>query len=154
MITAKDFRAAFVDLIRNKANISYDIYFNGINKSDTSYVWVNFIRARKTSWDNAYFQWNISVDIQVILISDDYAEVRYTDLWDISDSLTKAIKPYIKIKDRFVTIQDFDSSIVDDILHYEFDMNFTDYVPSAEYEETEYDLMKELEMELSIQKEG
>ena len=150
MITAKDFRAAFVDLLKNKANIPYDVYFNSVNKSDTSYVWVNFVNAQKTSWDIAYFQWNISVDIQVVLVSNEYADVKYTDLWEISDSLTQAITPYIKIKDRFVTVQDFNSQIIDDVLHYEFDMNFTDYVPSAEYEESDYDLMKELEIEMSL----
>ena len=149
MITAKDFRAAFVDLIKNKAHIPYDIYFNSVNKSDTSYVWVNFVKATKTSWDIAYFQWNISVDIQVVPVSNEYTDVKYTELWDISDSLTQAIMPYIQIKDRFITVQDFDSQIIDDVLHYEFDMNFTDYVPSAEYEESEYDFMKDLEMELS-----
>ncbi len=146
MITAADIRAAFVDLIKNKAKIPYDVYFNRVTKSDTSYVWVE-LQARKTSWDEAYFQRIISVNIHIIPFPNDYAEVKYSELWDISDSLTKAIMPYIKIKDRFITVYDFNSSIVDDVLHYEFEMDFTDYVQNDKYEEADYEFMENLELD-------
>ena len=127
MIAAKDFRAAFVDLIQNKAQIPYDVHFNHVNKSNVSYVWVD-LRMHKKSWDVAYFQWVIDVEIMVILSPSDYAKIKHDDLWNISDSLTKSIMPCMEIKDRFITVQDFNSYIVDDVLHYEFNLDFTDYV--------------------------
>ena len=146
-ITAKDIRAAFVDLIHNKAQIPYDVHFNHVNKSTTSYVWVE-LQMRKSSWDIAFFQWSIDVDIQVILSPDDYAVVKYTGLWEIADSLTKSIMPCMQIKDRFITIQEFNSNVVDDVLHYEFNLDFTDYVQSDEYEGVGYELMQELNLDL------
>lgn len=148
MLTGKDIRAALTDLINNKAGIPYDVYFNHVNKSDTSYVWVNMSR-RKRSWDEVYFQRIIDIDIQVILFPDDYANVKHTDLWDIADNLTQAIMPCIKIKDRLITVQDFNSSIVDDVLHYEFSLDFTDYVQSDKYEGKDYELMMILELNLN-----
>ena len=148
MLTGKDIRASLTDLINEKAGIPYDVYFNHVNKSDTSYVWVN-MSARKQSWDEVYFQRIIDVDIQVILFPDTYANVKHTDLWDISDALTQAIMPCLKIKDRFITVQDFHSDIVDDVLHYEFSLDFTDYVRSAKYEGAEYELMMNLELNLN-----
>ena len=54
-----------------------------------------------------------------------------------------------KSKTRYVTVQSFNSYIVDDILHYEFALDFTDYVQSDEYEGLEYDLMENLEVNLN-----
>ena len=146
-ITAKDIRAAFVELIQGKAQIPYEIHFNHVNKSTASYVWVEF-QMKKSSWDAALFQRSIDVDIHVILNPDDYAVVKYTGLWDISDSLTKAIMPCVQIKDRFITVYEFNSHIVDDVLHYEFNLDFTDYVQSDEYEGVGYELMQELSLNL------
>lgn len=148
LITAADIRKAFVDLINNEANIPYEVHFNNVNKSNDSYVWVD-LHEHKTSLDEAYFQWNISVDIQVIIFPSQFANVKHTDLWDISDALTGAIMPCLKIKDRFITIQEFDSYIIDDVLHYEFSMDFTDYVKSFKYEGSNYDLMQNLELALN-----
>ena len=147
MITAKDIRKAFVDLIQQKAQIPYEVHFNHVNKSTESYIWVE-LQMRKTNWDIAYFQWNINVDIQVILNPNDYAVVKYTGLWDIADKLTKSVMPCMQINDRFMTIQDFDSHIIDDVLHYEFNLNFTDYVQNDEYEGVEYEMMQDLNLKL------
>lgn len=146
MITAEDFETAFVDLIHKNARLPYDVSLDYIGNAKDSYIWVE-LQARKTNWDAAYFQWAINVDIQVILTPDDYAVVKYTGLWDIADSLTKAIMPCMRIKDRFITVQDFNASIIDDVLHYEFNLDFTDYVQNDEYEGAEYELMQDLKLD-------
>lgn len=148
MITAIDIRKAFVKLIQEKAQIPYKVHFNYISKSNESYVWVE-LQPRKINWDKVYFQWVINIDIQVILFPSNHAEIKHTDLWNISDALTKVIMPCFHVKDRFITVQDFNSYIVDDILHYEFVLDFTDYVQSDEYEGLEYDLMENLEVNLN-----
>lgn len=147
MITAKDIRSALVDLINNQARIPYDVHFNLVNKSKESYIWVK-LQMRKYDWDMAYFQRSIDVDIHVILVPDAHATVKHTELWDIADALTATIMPSMQIKDRFVTIQDTSSYIVDDVLHYEFNLDFTDYVQNDEYEEIGYELMQELNLNL------
>lgn len=148
MITTKDIRKAFVTLINEKAQIPYKVHFNHINKSNESYIWVE-LQVRKANWDKAYFQRIIDVDIQVILFPSNYAEVKHTDLWDIADSLTQVIMPCLQIKDRFITVQNENAHIVDDVLHYEFVLDFTDYAQSDEYEGLLYDLMENLEVKLN-----
>ncbi len=152
MITATDIRKAFVKLIQEKAQLPYKVHFNYISKSNESYVWVE-LQPRKINWDKVYFQWVINVDIQVILFPSNHAEIKHTDLWDISDALTRVIMPCLEIETigntRYITVQDANTYIVDDILHYEFALDFTDYVQSDEYEGLEYDLMENLEVKLN-----
>lgn len=152
MITATDIRTAFVTLINEKAQIPYKVHFNYMSKSNESYVWVE-LQPRKINWDKVYFQWVINVDIQVILFPSNHAEIKHTDLCNISDALTRAIMPCLEIETtgnaRHITVQDANAYIVDDILHYEFALDFTDYVQSDEYEGLEYDLMENLEVNLN-----
>ena len=155
MITAREIRHALKELIEKKAGLPYDVSFNRIEKSEKSYIWID-LRHLKNSIDDAYFQRTIGVDINVILFPDDYATVIHDDLWDIADKLTVAVMPCVKIetedgnksKNRYITVQDFSTYIVDDVLHYEFKLEFTDYVPSNKYEETEYELMENLDIDL------
>lgn len=148
MLTAKDFREALVNLIKVKAKLPYRVHFNHVNKSNQSYIWID-VRPQKRSWDKVYFQRILVIDIRVILFPDNNAEVKHTDLMDISDALDMAIMPCFQIKDRFITIQEFSSHIFDDVLHYEFTLDFTDYIPSDEYEGLAYGLMQNLEVDLN-----
>lgn len=148
MLTAKDFREALVDLIRVKARLPYKVHFNHVNKSNESYVWIE-LNPQKRSWDSVYFQRIMNVEIHVILFPDTHAEVKHTNLMEISDALDAAIMPCFHIKDRFITVQEFNSHIFDDVLHYEFALDFTDYVPNDEYEGLSYELMQNLEVDLN-----
>ena len=148
MLTAKDFREALRKLITVKANLPYDVFFNHVNNSNESYVWID-VQPRKKSWDKVYFQRVINVNIHVLLVPDEFTEVNHEELMDISDELDKAIMPCFQIKDRFVTVQEFNSHIFDDVLHYEFVLDFTDCIPSDEYEGLSYELMKNLETDLN-----
>lgn len=148
MLTAKDFREALINLIQVKARLPYDVHFNHVNKSKKSYIWIE-LRPQKTSWDKVYFQRVLNVYIYAILLPDKNAEIKHTDLMDISDALDKAIMPCFQIKDRFITVQEFSSHIFDDVLHYDFTLDFTDCVPSDEYEGLSYELMGNLEADLN-----
>lgn len=158
MITAKEIRHALKILVTDKAKLPYAVSFNHVEKSNRSYIWID-LNVKKTSIDKAYFQWLIGVDIQVVLFPDEYAAISHDDLWAISDKLTAAVMPYIEIetedhdktKTRFITIQNFNSYVVDEILHYEFNLDFTDYVQSDEYEGADYDLMQILELEFTAE---
>ena len=155
MITAKEIRHALKILVTDKAKLPYAVSFNHVEKSNQSYIWID-LNPKKSSIDTAYFQWTINVDIQVILFPDEYTAINADDLWAISDKLTAAVMPYVEIetedhdktKTRYITVQTFNSYIVDEILHYEFNLDFTDYVQSDEYEGLDYDFMQNLELNL------
>lgn len=146
MLKAEDFQKALVNLVEKI--LPYNVSFDFVEEPDESYVWID-IKPRKKSWDKVYFQRILEIEIQVILIPDDFGIIKHSELWKIIDKLDAAIMPCIKIKDRFITVQDFKSYIVDDILHYEFALDFTDYVPNDEHEGNDYDLMENLEMKLN-----
>lgn len=148
MLTAKDFRKALCELINDKAKLPYDVFFNHVNNSRESYVWID-VQPQKKSWDRVYFQRVMNVDIHVLLTPDEYAEVKHSGLMDIADALDSAIMPCLQVRDRFITVQEFSSHIFDDVLHYEFVLDFTDCVPNAEYEGLSYELMENLETDLN-----
>lgn len=148
MLTNEDIQTALVNLVKINANLPYPVHFNRVRKSDKSYIWIE-IRASKKSFDGVYFQRILAIDIQTVLLPDEYAEVKYTDLMKISDALDAAIMPCVKIKDRSITVQDFNSYVVDDVLHYKFTLDFTDYLPNGEYDGSNYGLMENLEVDLN-----
>lgn len=148
MITAKDFRKALVDLVIVKAELPYKVWFEYVQQSKVSYVWID-IRPQKQSWDAAYFQRILNIDIQVVLLPDENGNVSRTKLFEIADALDRAVMPCVQIKDRFITVQNFHANIVDDVLHYEFALDFTDYVPNGEYDGSIYDFMENLEVDLN-----
>ncbi len=158
MITAKEIRHALKVLVNDKAKLPYAVSFNHVEKSNQSYIWID-LNSKKTSIDKAYFQWSINVDIQVILFPDEYTAINADDLWEISDKLTTAVMPYVEIetedndktKTRYTTVYTFNSYIVDEILHYEFNLDFTDYVQSDEYEGLDYNLMQNLKFNLTAE---
>ena len=115
MLTNEDIQTALVNLVKINANLPYPVHFNRVRKSDKSYIWIE-IQSSKKSFDSVYFQRILTIDIQTVLLPDEYAEVKYTDLMKISDALDAAIMPCVKIKDRSITVQDFNSYVVDDVL--------------------------------------
>lgn len=145
MIKSTDIRDAISDLIKIKAGLNLKVYFNHVLDSSESYAWVRLRPARRDEGHD-YFQRRISVDISVVLVPDEYAEIKHTELLDIADALDEATHGYIQILDRNVTIYDTNVHIFDDILHYEFVLEFADYVTSQPTDTgfEEYDKMEEL----------
>ena len=152
MLTARDIRQALVDLIKVKAQIPFDVHFNHINKSNKSYIWIEF-RPQKKNIDSVYFQRILNVDIHVVLFPDSNAEVKHTDLLSISDEMDKVIMPCLQIKDRFITILNSNSYIFDDILHYEFSLDFTDCVEREPVDKfgNKFDIMQELSLKMETE---
>jgi hypothetical protein len=55
--------------------------------------------------------------------------VKRSLLYDAIDTLDEAIRPVLQIGDRHITILENNSVIVDEILHYEFSLDFADFLP-------------------------
>lgn len=47
----------------------------------------------------------------------------------MADVLDRLIRPVLAIKDRKITVQDSEITVVDDVLHYIFTLDFTDGLP-------------------------
>ena len=151
MLTVSEIQTALCKLVTDNTDIE-DVWFDYVNYPSEDeiqdYVWIE-LRPNKKSFDGAYYQRTIAVDMQVVLKPDEYDEVSRTRLYEIIDCFDTAIMPCLQIKDRFITVQDFNANIVDSVLHYEFVLDFTDYVQSDEYEGIAYDLMQNLEVNLN-----
>ena len=52
MITAKEIRMAFVDVL--KANFTYEIHFDRVQKSNVSYFYVKFVPSRADTFSRVY----------------------------------------------------------------------------------------------------
>ena len=144
MITAQEIRAAIADLLKNKAGLPYEVHFNNNKESSKSYFFVTITSRRKT-FDRVYYERFLTVDCQLRLLPDEFNTIRRTELYSAADALDTAICPVIKIKDRHVTVLNTRSRIVDDILHYEFDLDFADYLPIEVQP-----FMEELNLNLSV----
>lgn len=61
------------------------------------------------------------------------------------DGLKKAYGMTLKVKDRYITLQEIRTDITDGVLQFKFDLNFFDGV---EITKEEYEIMKQLNMNL------
>ncbi len=127
MIAAKDLRAAIATLLKANFN-GYRVHFDRIEQADEDYFYVELTPKRRTV-DTVYFDRKISVDITLTLAPDKLNRVKRSRLYDAIDTLDTAIRPVFHVCDRYITVQSVMAHIVDDILHYEFDLDFTDYLP-------------------------
>lgn len=143
MIKSSDIRDALADLVKVKAALPLKVFFNHVNNTSEDYV---HIRLRPARRDEGFgrFQRKIRVIMQVVLAPDG-GEVKHTDLYDIADALDEATCGYIQILDRAITIYDTDARIFDNILTYEFLLDFTDCIETARDAER-YELMRELQL--------
>ena len=146
MLKSLSIRDALADLIKVKAGLNLKVFFNHVSNAAESYVWVR-LRPKRTNESFGYLQRKIRVDFQVVL-SPNNGAVKHTDLLNIVDVLDEVTCQPLKIGDRFITILDAESIIFDNILTYSFSLDFTDCLSTLPPELTDYELMRELELEL------
>lgn len=127
MITAKELRAAITALLK-KNFPAYEVHYDNVEKADTSYFYIELAPSRKTI-DPVYYDRSIGIDIQLVLLPDKRGRVKRSLIYDAIDTLDAAIRPVLQVGDRFITILGNNSVIVDEILHYEFSLDFTDFLP-------------------------
>lgn len=138
MITAKELRAAIASLLK-KNFPAYKVHFDNVERANSSYFYV-WLSPRSKTIDRVYYDRTIDIDIQLVLLKDCKGRVKRSLLYDAIDKLDVALRPVLQIGDRFITISSTNSVIVDEILHYEFSLDFTDALPGEEVVE----LMQEL----------
>ena len=144
MVTYKDLRIAIVSLIRQAVTQPLDIHFNHVDKSNKSYVFVEVI-ASKVSLDAVYYQRIIDIDLQFVMIPPNDITIKRNDLMVIAETLDQILQSSFKVSDRYLTVINSNFHIFDEILHYEFTLNFTDAIDRSMNGGSEVELMAELE---------
>ena len=152
MVTYKDLRIAIVSLIRQAVAQPLDIHFNHVDKSNKSYVFVEVI-ASKVSLDAVYYQRTIDIDLQFVMIPPEDLTIKRNDLMEIAETLDQILQSSFKVSDRYLTVINSNFHIFDEILHYEFTLNFTDAIDRKVIGDTEAELMRELDLKLKQQDE-
>ena len=123
MISLLDIRDAMAALLKS-AYPDWKVHFDNVERPHAPYFYVE-LDQRTRSVDDVCSERSIAVVISAVLPQDRAGRVSRRELFEIADRL------------------DGRSTIVDDILHYYFDLNFVDAVevaPVDKMEELEFDL--------------
>jgi len=145
MITLREIKAAIVNVLKTKYP-EYRVHFDNVEKSDAPYFYVEFMPTA-TTVDDLFSDRLIQVDITYIHPKDAMGRVSRTAVFEVADALDKVFRPVLAVKDRHITILDAEMTIVDDILHYIFNLDFRDNFEDAAG--IQYELAQHLELEIN-----
>lgn len=144
MITLADIRKAITTALKSKFQ-SIKVFFDDVENSIDDYFYIEFTPKSKTI-DDIYTENIIKVDIDYILAEDKNGKIDRRKLQDSISKIDILFRPVFKVKDRAFTILETSTTIVDDILHFSFELNFVDCLSDEEFGGIKYELMKHLEM--------
>ncbi len=144
MIALRTIRDAIATKLKSKYP-TYKVHFDHVKRSDAPYFYVQ-MNPHATSLDDIYSDRRIGIDIQLILKEDACGRVSRANLYDAADILDALMRPVLQIGDRYITILDVETAFTDNVLHYLFDLSFTDAVTDEEIDGIQYELMQDLEM--------
>lgn len=147
MITLRDIKAAITTLLKSKYP-NYEVHFDNVEKSKAPYFYVELIPIA-TSIDDVYSDRTVQVDITYIHPKDKHGRVSRVIVFDMADRLDQIIRPVFKMKDRAITIKNAETTIVDDVLHYIFNLDFVDVVIDTESGQEKYETAKNLYLNLN-----
>ena len=145
MMTLREIKAAIVAVL-NQNFKGYAVHFDNVEKSDAPYFYVELMPTA-TTVDGLFSDRLIQVDITYIHPKDAMGRVSRTAVFEVADALDKVFRPVLAVKDRHITILDAEMTIVDDILHYIFNLDFRDNFEDADG--IQYELAQRLELEIN-----
>lgn len=140
MLSLLDMKQAITACLR-KAYPKEKIYFDHIDKMKMPYFYVEFTSIHHTPLDEVYTDKLLQID--VTYCPDEKREVKRVDLFAMADELDRVLRPVLQIKDRSLTLQDIEITVHDDVLHYIFNLDFTD---AFDVEET-HEFMEKITMD-------
>lgn len=124
MIKLRAIQKALVELLKSKYP-NYKVYFDNIEKSNAPYFYIEmFVRSGVGGY--TYFDRTVQVDITFRPIEDKYGRIKRSELYEMSDSLECLFRPVLKVDDRYITINDFEHTFIDEVLHFIFNLEFED----------------------------
>lgn len=124
MIKLRAIQKALVELLKSKY-FNYKVYFDNIEKSNAPYFYIEMF-VRSGVGDYTYFDRTVQVDITFRPIEDKYGRIKRSELYEMSDSLECLFRPVLKVDDRYITINDFEHTFIDEVLHFIFNLEFED----------------------------
>ena len=124
MIKLRAIQKALVELLKSKYP-NYQVYFDNIEKSNAPYFYIEMF-VRSGVGDYTYFDRTVQVDITFRPIEDKYGRIKRSELYEMSDSLECLFRPVLKVDDRYITINDFEHTFIDEVLHFIFNLEFED----------------------------
>ena len=144
MLSLRDIQRALVTTL---SKCKYDVSFDEVIQADRPFFYVD-LSVRSKSFDDVYFDRYIQVDIMFTPPKRN-GRVQTKELYLMADELEKLIRPIFFVEDRAITVMDVEQTIVDGILHYIFDLDFTDAFTDEEQEQITYELMRELDVTIN-----
>lgn len=124
MIKLRAIQKALVELLKSKYP-NYKVYFDNIEKSNAPYFYIEMF-VRSGVGDYTYLDRTVQVDITFRPIEDKYGRIKRSELYEMSDSLECLFRPVLKVDDRYITINDFEHTFIDEVLHFIFNLEFED----------------------------
>ena len=102
------------------------------------------------TFDRIYFDRYLQIDIAFRPLEDSLGRIKRSELYEKADELEELIRPIFYVEDRAITVLKAEQTIVDEVLHYIFNLDFTDsFTPEEEYE-----LMQNLELDIEVNRKG
>ena len=147
MLKLRTIQKALVDLLKNKYP-NYKVYFDNVEKSNAPYFYIEMF-VHSGVGDYNYFERTVQVDITFRAIEDKTNRIKRADLYEMSDSLECIFRPVLKADDRYITINDFEHTFIDEVLHFIFNLEFNDAFTDEEVNFVRGELVNTLSFSLN-----
>lgn len=147
MLKLRTIQKALVDLLKNKYP-NYKVYFDNVEKSNAPYFYIEMF-VRSGVGDYNYFERTVQVDITFRAMEDKNNRIKRADLYEMSDSLECVFRPVLKVDDRYITINDFEHTFIDEVLHFIFNLEFNDAFTDEEVNFVRGELVNTLSFSLN-----
>lgn len=142
MLSLRTIQKALVALL-TRAYPTYKVYFDNVEKSKAPYFYIE-MDMNSNVFDDVYFTRSIHVDVTYRAMEDAKGRINRSEVYAMADSLERLIRPVLHVEDRYITIIKARTRVVDDILHYLFDLDFADAFTDEEVNRVQYELMGSL----------
>lgn len=147
MLKLRTIQKALVDLLKNKYP-NYKVYFDNVEKSNAPYFYIEMF-VHSSVGDYNYFERTVQVDITFRAMEDKNNRIKRADLYEMSDSLECMFRPVLKVDDRYITINDFEHTFIDEVLHFIFNLEFNDAFTDEEVNFVRGELVNTLSFSLN-----
>ena len=147
MLKLRTIQKALVDLLKNKYP-NYKVYFDNVEKSNAPYFYIEMF-VHSGVGDYNYFERTVQVDVTFLAMEDKNNRIKRADLYEMSDSLECIFRPVLKVDDRYITINDFEHTFIDEVLHFIFNLEFNDAFTDEEVNFVRGELVNTLSFSLN-----
>lgn len=129
MIPSSTIRSVFVALLKRHFP-TCEVHFSTNFKAKADYFYIELLE-KQTFIDKVYRDRDISVSIHFVPIPDARGRICRSKLYEAEEKLDEIFLSVVQIGDRFITVLDTSSRIVDEVLHFSFHLQFADNVELA-----------------------